>query len=75
MSLLTEVEYKLTEYTAATMVYFERHKLIEIAKVSKSKSRNSLQLSIFLLENSSGMCFTKTLRSTKMDCQTYKTYS
>lgn len=32
MSLLSSTGLKLNEYAAATMVYFERHKLIEIAK-------------------------------------------
>ncbi|TMW49731.1 hypothetical protein DOY81_005195 [Sarcophaga bullata] len=35
MSLLSSTGFKLNEYAAATMVYFERHKLIEIAKASR----------------------------------------
>lgn len=35
MSLLSNNEYKLTEYAAEIMIYFEKHKLIEIAKVKQ----------------------------------------
>lgn len=38
MSLQNKEYYKLTEYAAETLVYFERHKLIEIAKVLLNSS-------------------------------------
>lgn len=56
MSLLSNNEYKLTEYAAETMIYFEKHKLIEIAKVKQEflKSITSLlNISLFNRKSSS----------------------
>lgn len=34
MSLLSKTEFKLTKYAVEIMIYFEKHKLFEIAKVT-----------------------------------------
>lgn len=50
MSFLSNTEYKLTEYAAETMVYFEKHKLIEIVKVRQHSIWNNILNQISLIK-------------------------